>query len=169
MEEEGGLNLYAFVQNDPNTAFDFLGLDTYKVVGPFLVVHPSWWKFWRDKEECYFGTEELYEKIIAQGKAEDAVSALAAATILGTILENDPGNFEKVTDGEIRRKKFDVHQMKEDYVGREGKRYNVHKDQNGNVVLFPVKPGQGEPVPVYDKWDELPETYPIQNGKRRPN
>jgi hypothetical protein len=58
------------------------GLDSYKLVGPYLVVYLSFWKFWRPKEEAYAGTPELYRKVIGQVNFEKLVEASAAAALL---------------------------------------------------------------------------------------
>lgn len=80
--ERGGINLYSLSYNRPNNHIDPDGHDSCKIAGPFLVVSPSWWKFWRPSEEIYWGTPELYEGVVGKAQLANAIEA-AAATAAG--------------------------------------------------------------------------------------
>jgi RHS repeat-associated protein len=87
--ERGGLNLYRLGLNDPLNRLDTDGLDSCKLVGPFLVVYPSWWKFWRPREEVYWGSEDIYRQVVGRVKLQNAIdataAAAAAAALAGTV------------------------------------------------------------------------------------
>jgi RHS repeat-associated protein len=158
----GGLNLYGFVGNRPLSQADPDGRDTYKIVGPYLVVYPSLWKFWRPSQEVYCGTRELYEKIIGSVKLEQAIEAAAVTVIIAGMAEGF-GDLKTCKDSKLKNDGIDAHDLKEDYVGKENvSKYNIAKDSEDNVFLVPVKKGEGEVVPVPIKYPVLPEIYPIE-------
>lgn len=58
---------------------------------------------------------------------------------------------------------IDAEAFKADEVGsKQGAKFNMAADSDGNVSLVPVKKGAGDPVPTNQKLDEVAENYPLE-------
>jgi RHS repeat-associated protein len=166
IQEEGGINLYGFLLNDPLNFVDPKGSDRYEIDGPYLVIYPSWYKFWRDDVEVLCGTRELYERAIGKANLENAIEAAVVAAAVATAVAGmgeGHGDLKTCKDSQLKEDGIDAHDLKGDYVGKENvPKYNIAKDSDGNVYLVPVKKGEGDPVPVPVKYPDLSDTYPIK-------
>jgi len=64
---------------------------------------------------------------------------------------------------QLKKMGIDAEAFKADEVGsKQGAKFNMAADGDGNVSLVPVKKGAGDPVPTNIKLDEVAEHYPLE-------
>ena len=64
---------------------------------------------------------------------------------------------------QLKNKGIDAEAFKESEVGsKQGAKFNVAADKDGNVSLTPVKKGAGDPIPTNQKLDDIAEDFPLE-------
>jgi len=180
IRESGGLNLQSYVSNDPVNFVDPSGLTAAAAWSIFRVALVRAGA----TEVIGLGPEDPVADVIAIGilayalydaikaynenEAEKPQEKSCPISPGGTTNPNTPdpdndpaGDLKKVSDSQLRSDKIDAHELKSDFVGNEGGKYNISTDAQGNVQLTPVKPGGAPNVNTGLKYTELPNLYPL--------
>lgn len=78
----------------------------------------------------------------------------------GSADDEDAGNFDTVKSNWLKRQGIDAEALKRDYLGRDGRFYNIAVNSEGRIMLVPVHPGARPNVPTIITIRDAKDLYP---------
>ncbi len=162
MGYEDQMNLYAYVGNDPVNMIDPTGKVGMETV-----------RFDRvSGEQAIKLQEQIGEGVIDATGIPDAVDSVKSAlsgdlkgavTSAAMAVVKPAKGLKVLNKKQLKKMGIDAEAFKADEVGsKQGAKFNMAADGDGNVSLVPVKKGTGDPVPTNIKVDEVAKHYPLE-------
>jgi hypothetical protein len=108
------------------------------------------------------GYNDAMDSVSSFQSGDYSGAAVAAAGIVCKACK--VGNKLKVLKkSQLKSKGIDAEAFKESEVGsKQGAKFNMAADKNGNVSLTPVKKGATDPIPTNQKLDDIAKDFPLE-------
>jgi uncharacterized protein RhaS with RHS repeats len=86
----------------------------------------------------------------------------AAVSMVAAVVKPAKG-LKVLSKKQLKNKGIDAEAFKESEVGsKQGAKFNMAADKDGNVSLTSVKKGAGDPIPTNQKIDDIAEDFPLE-------